>query len=610
MTDQTIDPPRLSDKLTVWLNRPTGVALTAFLVLSCAMVKFLTYNQYPILSPEIGLTGLFIALLSIGFGLAYRHTKWLAFGLLVVFLGLAIVIMKTVLTDGNVLLQSQQLLLMAVFVIVMATGFGIIYRFPVQFGRNVVVILLATALFELTTTSEWSGLGVLAAYLVTRRQFLPIVALFSITILITTPVINFFEYALPESARPGAPSKTETSGSTMAGADQGKPFILHLILDEHLGIEGFNSFTADPQPIRTELLEFYSQHGFQVFAGAYSRHFHTRNAMPEILRLGEDEVEADAAQSERLIDQLSYLKELQGRGYPLSVLQTDAVFYCRVGEIRHCMTYPASGPLPIQRANISALEKAKFILSGFMRLSPSLTFVAPFYDYSAKLLQDEGIPVPFLFLSRRSTNVATKGLQILKRMPEDLTRAEPATAFVAHILFPHFPYVYDRACNLMAFKHWRYRTNGHDSVSIMEREAAYSEQIRCSLMQLDLVLEALDNSPVRDNYVVIIHGDHGSRITDIEPTAENVGKFSDRDLIAGFSTLFAVRYPEPRPGYVADHISVDKLLKNLMENDFQAIHADDIENGPLTVVLDNQDWVPTLEYNLPQKWPVPAGSMQ
>lgn len=604
MIDREFESVEFADRFVNWFNRPLGVTLTTFLALSGALTTFLRYNQYPALSPEIGLIVLLMALMSIGIGLAYRYTNWFGVALMIVIVAEAFLFTKMAL---GVIPQylSPDFLFLVLVVVLIATALAIAYRlFTVALAQYLLILLVGTAFAELTTTSQWSGLAVLAAVLIARRHFLPIMAVFAIVLVVTNPFIGTYEDVMPKTNRSGAMADTEAARPTLAQSSNNKPFILHLLLDEHLGIEGFNSFTSDPVPIRNELLAFYNRRGFRVFGGAYSKHFHTRNAVPEILSLGMKPVDAKAQGTEKTIGPHPYFNEIEARGYPLTVLGPFNLSYCFYEQMRNCVPYQPNGPFPVAEFNLPPVEKAKFILWEYLRLSPSMRYINKFYNYSAKMLRYNGIPVPPVSFEHLSL-AAASGLKQLEQITDELALAEPGEAYFAHVLLPHYPYVYDRNCSLKASKDWLYRESGGGVWPIAEREEAYAEQIRCTLRQLDLLLTALESSPAGDNYVAIIHGDHGSRIADVEPTVENIGEFTDRDLIAGFSTLFAVRYSSPQPGYVADHIPVDKLLKNLVENEFQAIYPDNMQQGPLRIILDNSAWEPTVEYELPGQWPAP-----
>ena len=49
-----------------------------------------------------------------------------------------------------------------------------------------------------------------------------------------------------------------------------KPAILHLILDEHIGVEGLPKDNPDAARLQWELRDFYLSRGFALYGGAYS----------------------------------------------------------------------------------------------------------------------------------------------------------------------------------------------------------------------------------------------------------------------------------------------------------------------------------------------------
>jgi hypothetical protein len=64
--------------------------------------------------------------------------------------------------------------------------------------------------------------------------------------------------------------------------------------------------------------------------------------------------------------------------------------------------------------------------------------------------------------------------------------------------------------------------------------------------------------------LIIVHGDHGSRIFRVEPRARNKGKLTRQDLLDGFSTLFAVRSPATDAGLSERIAPVSRLLGEVM----------------------------------------------
>ena len=72
---------------------------------------------------------------------------------------------------------------------------------------------------------------------------------------------------------------------TPDSGDASRPPIIHLLMDSYLGTEGMG---ADPAfaRLREETIAFYTQHGFRLYDGAYSRHANTANSVPYILSFG------------------------------------------------------------------------------------------------------------------------------------------------------------------------------------------------------------------------------------------------------------------------------------------------------------------------------------
>jgi hypothetical protein len=70
---------------------------------------------------------------------------------------------------------------------------------------------------------------------------------------------------------------------------------------------------------------------------------------------------------------------------------------------------------------------------------------------------------------------------------------------------------------------------------------AYSGQVRCALIVVDQLFEALKKSGHWDNAKIIVHSAHGSRINIRAPIAKSQNSLSKDDFRDAFSTFFAVR---------------------------------------------------------------------
>jgi arylsulfatase A-like enzyme len=81
---------------------------------------------------------------------------------------------------------------------------------------------------------------------------------------------------------------------------------------------------------------------------------------------------------------------------------------------------------------------------------------------------------------------------------------------------------------------------------------------------LNDLLESLEKDGLLDDATIIIHGDHGSRITLANPLAAMSDYYTDRDVIDGFSTLFAIRSETIEPGYDGLSRSIQNLFAELV----------------------------------------------
>lgn len=328
------------------------------------------------------------------------------------------------------------------------------------------------------------------------------------------------------------------------------PVMLHLIMDEHIGIAGLPADNPASRAMAERLRDFYVGRGFRLYGRAYSRYFNTPDAIPDML----------ATRGGK-----GYFAALRQAGYRLNVHQSGFLDLCAGARADACREYPESGLRTVATAPLSSEEKAAIILSQFMSLSEGATRTEKNYELVAERLLARGVavPVPDLEAVRRTSTL--NAVAAMDRLIADLRRARPGEAYVAHILLPHYPYVMTADCRLKPVAQWQVRDA---PAPRRERELHYFEQLRCATAKIDAALQALAASPGGKQAIVVIHGDHGSRITDVDPHASQVGEISGRDLIAGYSTLLAVRARGVAPGYDPAAVAVRSQLSRLAQSGF------------------------------------------
>ncbi|HEX5779923.1 MAG TPA: hypothetical protein VFY21_13865, partial [Xanthobacteraceae bacterium] len=185
----------------------------------------------------------------------------------------------------------------------------------------------------------------------------------------------------------------------------------------------------------------------------------------------------------------------------------------------------------------------------------------------------------------------------LDRLADELRAANPGDAYFVHVLLPHSPYALNEDCSLRKLADWKDQWNGPKR----ERVIGYLRQLTCLNGKLEAVFDAAGR-----NAIVILQGDHGYRIADIEPSAETLGAFSERDLIAGHSTLFAIRAPGIAPGYDRRALPGWEILRQFAMSDFRTVSVSLAPDFVPSIMLNDGDWKPVKRLPLPTGWPVPA----
>jgi hypothetical protein len=157
-------------------------------------------------------------------------------------------------------------------------------------------------------------------------------------------------------------------------------------------------------------------------------------------------------------------------------------------------------------------------------------------------------------------------MPVLENLRADLTRYPRSTAFFAHILMPHFPYVYDDQGTLKRDPGtWLGPNAWYDSKYPPPRSEIYRGyygQVRGLYKWLDNWFDELREKGQLQDMVVIFHGDHGSRICDVEPSVSTMSHRNwDRIVKDGFSTMFAVKDPRIPKGRTGVAKPIDTLLQ-------------------------------------------------
>jgi hypothetical protein len=368
------------------------------------------------------------------------------------------------------------------------------------------------------------------------------------------------------------------------------PVIVHVILDEQIGIGGIPRDLLGGLELASELRDFYASRDFRVFDHAYSSFFYTRNSLSHLVNLAEDykpELVRDGSGIfEMEVVRNSYFAAMHGRGYRVRVLQADYIDFCKTDGVDdvipfQCHTYRAWTIDFLRESGFTARQKLLVLARLYLPLSELYKKIGKLYYHARLSILDRGIALP-VALPEWSFDLTrppmASALAAMDRLAAELATARRGDFFFAHLLLPHSTFAYDAQCALRPPEYWyerRDRTvpSGRSNTpeSRARRYDAYFRQSHCVTRRISDVLDALASSGAGEDAIVILHGDHGSRINLFDARDKHREKLTPTDYRDSFSTLLAIRGPGVEAGSDPRIVSIHRLLARYIASGFESL---------------------------------------
>jgi len=348
------------------------------------------------------------------------------------------------------------------------------------------------------------------------------------------------------------------------------PPIIHLILDEHIGIQGLPSEIEGGNELRDELRAFYAGFGFRVFGWAYSQYTGTKLSIATMLKGQPDQyvlTEQDAEASEKSLRHNPWFEHLAERGYRIRVYHSFDVNFCGrdESEVQSCYVYPVNSIKSLKDSDLPVFTLAKAIGASFL----DTVIVYRMWMGSSGNVMRQGAMLP-KWLRQEHKFAAPASLPVFHRILQDLQREPRGSAFFAHLLIPHHTYLYTEDCRIKPdIKSWVNNISPDASIGLgmlntpesrRRFYASYFEQLRCTRRILQAFFEDLEKIGAFDDGTIIVHGDHGSRIALTDANRRTAELLSDTDLVDLYSVLFAVHGPGFESGYDKSFRSIQALF--------------------------------------------------
>ena len=358
----------------------------------------------------------------------------------------------------------------------------------------------------------------------------------------------------------GSPREAGNEAQNLQALDRDRadrPAIVHLVLDSYLGLDGMALGPDIYRDLRTEQVRFFTSHDFQVYPRAYSPYAKTLNSLPALFSYGQDEPVVHSITSEYSIpEQLPYFADLDAMGYRIDALLPAYFDLCVKQKLTQCRTFESSGLSSMLGTEMSATDRAKVF--GFTMLNLTRTIRSA----TGRIRPDPGARLAH----NRSELFPLTSLRQFENFIAEVAGLREEEVKFAHILLPHDPYMLAADCTVKPESRW---LDEHGPGTAAAREQGYADQVRCLQQRLDRLLDALDRTPAGREAIVLIHGDHGSRIAPTQPFVDGP-QLSPRELLMSYSTFFAIRVPGESPGEVPGTHSLGRLMADFRAREFAA----------------------------------------
>lgn len=364
--------------------------------------------------------------------------------------------------------------------------------------------------------------------------------------------------------------------------DERLPVVLHLLADEMMSPGAIDPTLPGAAATREAMYAFGRLHGFRLHDAVYSRFFYTGVVMPNLMN-GEYTGHVDADDLVRTVvnrlDANAYFADMASRGYRTVVFQNSAMDYCASPDVQRCETFPSYDPGAVDTSLLDSRARPAHLWDTIFRAyAPGLTSTAGRWLLQRIHGLSERDLVALGAVDRFDIHGFPGSFDRFGAFVRDVPRG---THVFAHFLTPHAPYGLTDTCRIAgAFSTGYYlgRWYPEEDARAAARQTyfeSYLEQAQCVTSKIDELMRSIADVPALSDATIVIHGDHGSRIT----TGDMIEDHTTRDFLDNYGTFFAVRAPDVPPGLDCDLMSLPQAFRAVMQPD-----ADPAGDEPLPVL--------------------------
>lgn len=414
----------------------------------------------------------------------------------------------------------------------------------------IVALMIGVAMLVQLDLGVWALLAVISIVLALgypiRARWTPV-----IVVIFTVMSIVALVEPMIESKRPQA---------TVASDNPNLPPILHIVLDGHQAVAGLPGHR--PPRAMNQLIEAnLFGRGFTLYSSAFSRYTATVDALDNLFDFRADPTtlyfQRETNQAPGSISQGRYFDALSRAGYRFRIVQTDEVDICSAipaSALEVCKHQRLPALRSLRQSSATLLQRTWRIAKTAMMQSRLLRALLPRYGMAPM------------------TGLANFAGEAIDEYAQDVLAHGGGRVYLAHWMIPHSPFVYSPECQpTYDIPLWATipvdKTAGQPPNTEQSRALRYSryfDQLQCAHRLLARLFDQLDTAGVFDSAVIILHGDHGSRITTTPPNTDHRDSLTETNLRDAYSTLFAIRLPGQTGRMIVEPTALESALASAL----------------------------------------------
>jgi hypothetical protein len=349
-------------------------------------------------------------------------------------------------------------------------------------------------------------LALLLAFCIALAAWMPRIESWAVPVL--TTFILVFSLSSVLTVAPGSnASRPEKAAPAASATTAAKPAVLHIVLDEMMSLQVEGATPAPGHPA-ARLVDDLVARGFQVHERADVISHNTYKSVSAVVGITtapNNFTKPTASRFSYEVKENRLFTEFARAGYAVSAVQVNFLDLCHDNPDFDCQTYTRA-------ANMGVFADLGLSVEQRLRLAA----LALHNDYA----QHKGRHGVLLYrvVAKRFGPLQQYGyfsrppivLKLLEQLERDVADLKPGTLTFDHLLLPHFPYILTPECNVKPIGDWTFparHDRRHEPETIYR---GYWDQVACTYSRVARVLDAASKVP---NLWIIIHGDHGSRIS-------------------------------------------------------------------------------------------------